>query len=118
VGQANYGAAKAGIISLTTIAAMEMARYGGDGQRDLADRPDPDARRHRRAAVEAEELLTGLPEVYGTAPSGRLPSSTVPDRPCLLGRARSPVLLPVSWPHQKINDKTNYPNGSEVTPGP
>ena len=28
VGQANYGAAKAGIISLTTIAAMEMARYG------------------------------------------------------------------------------------------
>jgi NAD(P)-dependent dehydrogenase (short-subunit alcohol dehydrogenase family) len=74
VGQANYGAAKAGIISLTTIAAMEMARYGGDGQRDLADRPDPDARRHRRAAVEAEELLTGLPEVYGTAPSGRLPA--------------------------------------------
>jgi NAD(P)-dependent dehydrogenase (short-subunit alcohol dehydrogenase family) len=28
VGQANYGAAKAGIVSLTTITAMEMARYG------------------------------------------------------------------------------------------
>jgi NAD(P)-dependent dehydrogenase (short-subunit alcohol dehydrogenase family) len=28
VGQANYGAAKAGIMSLTTIAAMEMRRYG------------------------------------------------------------------------------------------
>nr|WP_035927876.1 MULTISPECIES: SDR family NAD(P)-dependent oxidoreductase [Pseudofrankia] len=28
VGQANYGAAKAGIVSLTTIAAMEMRRYG------------------------------------------------------------------------------------------
>ena len=28
VGQANYGAAKAGIVSLTTITALEMARYG------------------------------------------------------------------------------------------
>jgi NAD(P)-dependent dehydrogenase (short-subunit alcohol dehydrogenase family) len=28
VGQANYGAAKAGIVSLTTIAAMEMRRFG------------------------------------------------------------------------------------------
>jgi NAD(P)-dependent dehydrogenase (short-subunit alcohol dehydrogenase family) len=28
IGQANYGAAKAGIVSLTTIAAMEMRRYG------------------------------------------------------------------------------------------
>ena len=28
MGQANYGAAKAGIVSLTTITAMEMARYG------------------------------------------------------------------------------------------
>jgi NAD(P)-dependent dehydrogenase (short-subunit alcohol dehydrogenase family) len=28
VGQANYGAAKAGIVSLTTIAALEMRRYG------------------------------------------------------------------------------------------
>ncbi|SNQ47302.1 putative enzyme [Frankia canadensis] len=28
VGQANYGAAKAGIVSLTTIAAMELRRYG------------------------------------------------------------------------------------------
>jgi len=28
VGQANYGAAKAGIVSLTTISALEMTRYG------------------------------------------------------------------------------------------
>ena len=28
VGQANYGAAKAGIVSLTTITALEMAKYG------------------------------------------------------------------------------------------
>jgi NAD(P)-dependent dehydrogenase (short-subunit alcohol dehydrogenase family) len=28
VGQASYGAAKAGIVSLTTITALEMARYG------------------------------------------------------------------------------------------
>jgi NAD(P)-dependent dehydrogenase (short-subunit alcohol dehydrogenase family) len=144
VGQANYGAAKAGIISLTTIAAMEMARYGvtvnaisplaltrmtdgigvlptgnpvPDGAPDGFDPQDPanasgvvaylasdaaswltgqvlrvDGNRVQRlrgwraageyrsrsgGAVEAEELVTGLPEVYGTAPAGRLPDPAI-----------------------------------------
>ncbi len=33
---------------LTTITALEMARYGCDRERDLADRADPDDRRRRR----------------------------------------------------------------------
>jgi hypothetical protein len=28
-------------------------------------------------AVEPEELITGLPQVYGTAPAGRLPDPAV-----------------------------------------
>jgi NAD(P)-dependent dehydrogenase (short-subunit alcohol dehydrogenase family) len=141
VGQANYGAAKAGIVSLTTITALEMARYGvtanaispiartrmTDGTPGVAVRnPVPAGRApegfdpqdpanasglvvylasdasswltgqvfrvhgHRvqrlrgwRAAgeyqsksggaVEPDELVTGLPEMYGSAPAGRLP---------------------------------------------
>ena len=145
VGQANYGAAKAGIVSLTTITALEMARYGvtanaispialtrmTDGVAGVAVRnPVPDRsapegfdpqdpanasglvvylasdaaswltgqvfrvhghrvqplrgwraageyRSKSGAAVEPEELITGLPQVYGTAPAGRLPDPAV-----------------------------------------
>jgi NAD(P)-dependent dehydrogenase (short-subunit alcohol dehydrogenase family) len=135
VGQANYGAAKAGIVSLTTITALEMARYGvtanaispialtrmtqgipsvaGDAAAGGFDPRDPgnasglvvylasdaaawltgqvfrvDGSRVQRlrgwtaageyrsksgAAVDPDELVAGLPEVYGTAPPGRLP---------------------------------------------
>jgi NAD(P)-dependent dehydrogenase (short-subunit alcohol dehydrogenase family) len=139
VGQANYGAAKAGIVSLTTITALEMARYGvtanaispialtrmTDGIAGVTSRNpvppstpegfdprDPanasglvaylasdasawltgqvfrvDGSRVQRlrgwtvageyksksgGAAGAEELLAGLPEVYGTRPAGRL----------------------------------------------
>jgi NAD(P)-dependent dehydrogenase (short-subunit alcohol dehydrogenase family) len=143
VGQANYGAAKAGIISLTTIAAMEMARYGvtvnaispialtrmtagtgvvvadpaPDGAPEGFDPHDPanasglvvhlasdasswltgqvfrvhgnrvqrlrgwraagEYRSRSGGAVEPEELIAGLPEVYGTAPAGRLPDPVI-----------------------------------------
>jgi NAD(P)-dependent dehydrogenase (short-subunit alcohol dehydrogenase family) len=144
VGQANYGAAKAGIVSLTTIAALEMARYGvtvnaispialtrmtdgipgvavrnpvPGGAPDGFDPQDPanasglvvylaseasswltgqvfrvhgnrverlrgwraigEYRSKSGAAVEPEELITGLPEVYGTAPAGRLPDPDI-----------------------------------------
>jgi NAD(P)-dependent dehydrogenase (short-subunit alcohol dehydrogenase family) len=144
VGQANYGAAKAGIVSLTTITALEMARYGvtanaispialtrmTDGIAGVAVRnPAPDGaladfdpqdpanasglvvylasdaaswltgqvfrvhgnrvqrlpgwrsagkyRSQSGRAVEPGELIAGLPEVYGTAPAGRLPDPTV-----------------------------------------
>ena len=145
VGQANYGAAKAGIVSLTTITALEMARYGvtanaispialtrmtegvaGVAARNpMPDRPAPEGfdpqdpanasglvvylasdaaswltgqvfrvhghrvqplrgwraageyRSKSGGAVEPEELITGLPQVYGTAPAGRLPDPTV-----------------------------------------
>jgi NAD(P)-dependent dehydrogenase (short-subunit alcohol dehydrogenase family) len=144
VGQANYGAAKAGIVSLTTIAAMEMARYGvtvnaispialtrmtdgiagvavrnpvPDGAPEGFDPQDPanasglvaylasdasswltgqvfrvhgnrvqrlrgwraigEYRSKSGGAATPEELVTGLPEVYGTAPAGRLPEPTV-----------------------------------------
>jgi NAD(P)-dependent dehydrogenase (short-subunit alcohol dehydrogenase family) len=145
VGQANYGAAKAGIVSLTTITALEMAKYGvtanaispiartrmTDGIPGVAVRnPVPSApapegfdsqdpanasgvvvylasdasswltgqvfrvhgsrvqrlrgwraageyRSRSGGAVEPEELITGLPEVYGTAPAGRLPDPAV-----------------------------------------
>ena len=141
VGQANYGAAKAGIVSLTTITALEMARYGvtanaispialtrmtvgvpGVAVRNpVADGPKPGSfdpqdpanasglvvylasdaaswltgqvfrvhgdrvqrlrgwrsvgeyRSKAGRAVQPQELVTGLPEVYGTAPAGRLP---------------------------------------------
>ena len=141
VGQANYGAAKAGIVSLTTIAALEMARYGvtvnaispiartrmtdgipgvtvrnpvpGDPAPEGFDPQDPanasglvvylasdasawltgqvfrvhgsrvqrlrgwraagEYRSKSGGAVEPAELVAGLPEVYGTAPAGRLP---------------------------------------------
>ncbi len=144
VGQANYGAAKAGIVSLTTIAALEMARYGvtanaispiartrmtdgipgvavrnpvPDGAPDGFDPQDPanasglvaylasdasswltgqvfrvhgnrvqrlrgwrsagEYRSRSGGAVEPGELIAGLPEVYGTAPAGRLPDPAV-----------------------------------------
>jgi len=147
VGQANYGAAKAGIVSLTTITALEMARYRvtanaispiartrmTDGIPGVAVRNPPPAypspvtdpapddfdpqdpanasglvvylasdasawltgqvfrvhgdrvqrlrgwrsageyRSKSGGAVEPGELVAGLPEVYGTAPAGRLP---------------------------------------------
>ena len=135
VGQANYGAAKAGIVSLTTITALEMGRYGvtanaispialtrmTQGITSVVDAPTPDGFDPRDPAnasglvvylasdasawltgqvfrvdggrvqrlrgwtaageyqsksgmaVEPEELITGLPEVYGSAPAGRLP---------------------------------------------
>jgi NAD(P)-dependent dehydrogenase (short-subunit alcohol dehydrogenase family) len=41
-GQANYGAAKAGIAAFSTIVAMEMARYGVRCIRHRARGPDPD----------------------------------------------------------------------------
>jgi NAD(P)-dependent dehydrogenase (short-subunit alcohol dehydrogenase family) len=133
VGQANYGAAKAGIVSLTVITALEMRRYGVTANAispiaatrmtaDLAlatgqssgdfDARDPanasgvlvylasdaaswltgqvlrvDGNRVQRlsgwtavgeyssrggAALEAEELVDGLAEVYGVLPSGRV----------------------------------------------
>ena len=145
VGQANYGAAKAGIVSLTTITALEMARYGvtanaispialtrmtagvpGVAVRNpVPDGPKPESfdpqdpanasglvvylasdaaswltgqvfrvhgdrvqrlrgwrsvgeyRSRAGRAVQPEELVTGLPEVYGTAPAGRLPDPAV-----------------------------------------
>ena len=144
VGQANYGAAKAGIVSLTTITALEMARYGvtanailpialtrmTDGVAGVAVRnPVPDGaledfdpqdpanasglvvylasdaaswltgqvfrvhgnrvqrlrgwrsageyRSKSGRAVEPAELIAGLPQVYGTAPAGRLPDPAV-----------------------------------------
>jgi NAD(P)-dependent dehydrogenase (short-subunit alcohol dehydrogenase family) len=145
VGQANYGAAKAGIVSLTTITALEMARYGvtanaispiahtrmtdglsgvqvrnplPDGNTaDGFDPQDPanasglvaylasdasswlsgqvfrvhghrvqrlrgwqaagEYRSKTGGPVQPEELITGLPEVYGTMPAGRLPAPTV-----------------------------------------
>ncbi len=143
VGQANYGAAKAGIVSLTTITALEMARYGvtanaispialtrmTDGIAGVTarnpvaagpegfDPRDPanasglvvylasdaaawltgqvfrvDGSRVQRlrgwkaageyrsrsgGAVQPGELIAGLPEVYGTAPAGRLPDPLV-----------------------------------------
>ena len=145
VGQANYGAAKAGIVSLTTITALEMARYGvtanaispialtrmtdgiagvavrnpvpGDPALDGFDPQDPanasglvvylasdaaswltgqvfrvhgnrvqrlrgwrsagEYRSRSGRAVEPGELVAGLPEVYGTAPAGRLPDPAV-----------------------------------------
>ena len=139
VGQANYGAAKAGIVSLTTITALEMARYGvtanaispiahtrmTDGVAGVAvrnpvpegpegfDPQDPanasglvvylasaaaawltgqvfrvhgnrvqrlrgwqaagEYRSKSGGAAEPGELIAGLPEMYGTAPAGRLP---------------------------------------------
>jgi NAD(P)-dependent dehydrogenase (short-subunit alcohol dehydrogenase family) len=144
VGQANYGAAKAGIVSLTTIAALEMARYAvtvnaispialtrmtdgipgvavrnpvPDGAPEGFDPQDPanasglvaylasdasswltgqvfrvhgnrvqrlrgwraigEYRSKSGGAVEPEELITGLPDVYGTAPAGRLPDPVI-----------------------------------------
>jgi len=145
VGQANYGAAKAGIVSLTAITALEMARYGvtanaispiahtrmTDGIPGVTvrnplpggpvpggfDPQDPanasglvaylasdasdwltgqvfrvhgnrvqrlrgwtaagEYRSKAGGAVQPEELITGLPEVYGTAPAGRLPDPTL-----------------------------------------
>jgi NAD(P)-dependent dehydrogenase (short-subunit alcohol dehydrogenase family) len=133
VGQANYGAAKGGIVSLTVITAMEMRRYGvtanaispiaatrmtaelsltaGQSATDFDPR-DPanasgvlvylasdaaswltgqvlriDGHRLQRlqgwsalgeyasrsgGALEADELVDGLAEVYGTLPSGRV----------------------------------------------
>ncbi len=62
VGQANYGAAKAGIVALTTITALEMAPLRRHGERHLAARHDPDdpgrrvragGRRHRRSSIPA-----------------------------------------------------------------
>ena len=139
VGQANYGAAKAGIVSLTTITALEMARYGvtanaispialtrmtdgiagvnarnpvaagpeGFDPRDPANasglvvylasdaaawltgqvfrvdgsrvqrlrgwKAAGEYRSRSGGAVQPGELIAGLPEVYGTAPAGRLP---------------------------------------------
>ena len=132
VGQSNYGAAKAGIVSLTTITAMEMRRYGVTANAisplaktrmtagvssvaDVAavegfDPRDPanasglvaylgsdaagwitgqvfrvDGNKVQRLqgwaisgeycsasgrAVTAEELVDGLPKVYGAAPTG------------------------------------------------
>jgi NAD(P)-dependent dehydrogenase (short-subunit alcohol dehydrogenase family) len=145
VGQANYGAAKAGIVSLTTITALEMARYavtanaispialtrmtggipGVAVRNPVSDGPGPDGfdpqdpanasglvvylasdasawltgqvfrvhgsrvqrlrgwraageyRSKSGGAVEPGELVAGLPEVYGTAPAGRLPDPAV-----------------------------------------
>ena len=144
VGQANYGAAKAGIVSLTTITALEMARYGvtanaispialtrmtdgvpgvavrnpvPDGALEDFDPQDPanasglvaylasdaaswltgqvfrvhgnrvqrlrgwrsagEYRSQSGRAVEPGELIAGLPQVYGTAPAGRLPDPAV-----------------------------------------
>jgi NAD(P)-dependent dehydrogenase (short-subunit alcohol dehydrogenase family) len=143
-GQANYGAAKAGIVSLTTITALEMARYGvtanaispialtrmtdgiagvavrnpvPDGALEDFDPQDPanasglvvylasdaaswltgqvfrvhgnrvqrlrgwrsagEYRSQSGRAVEPGELIAGLPQVYGTAPAGRLPDPAV-----------------------------------------
>ncbi len=135
VGQANYGAAKAGIVSLTTIAALEMRRYSvtvnaisplartrmteGVAGIDAAteggfDPRDPgnasglvaylgsdaagwltgqvfriDGNRIQRlrgwaiageyvsgsGQVTADELVDGLPALYGVAPTGRPASS-------------------------------------------
>ncbi len=144
VGQANYGAAKAGIVSLTTITALEMAKYGvtanaispialtrmtdgiagvavrnpvPDGALEDFDPQDPanasglvvylasdaaswltgqmfrvhgnrvqrlrgwrsagEYRSQSGRAVEPGELIAGLPQVYGTAPAGRLPDPAV-----------------------------------------
>ena len=44
-GQANYGAAKAGLAGLTRVLALEGAGHGITGQRHRADRVDPDDRR-------------------------------------------------------------------------
>jgi len=134
VGQANYGAAKAGIVALTTITALEMGRYGVTANaisplattrmtQDVAsvqaaatdgfDPRDPanvsgvvtylasdasawltgqvlrvDGDRVQRltgwaiegeyasrtgAAVQAEELVGAMPQLYGAAPTGRPP---------------------------------------------
>ena len=47
-GQANYGAAKAGIAAFSTIVAMEMARYGVRCNAIAPGGPDPDDRERVR----------------------------------------------------------------------
>ena len=147
-GEANYGAAKAGIVSLTTITALEMARYrvtanaispiartrmtdgiagvamrnpvpddpmpggfdpqdpanasglvvylasdasawltgqvfrvhGGRVQRLRGWRAAGEYRSRSGGALQPDELIAGLPEVYGTAPAQlRTPPYTEPD---------------------------------------
>ena len=50
---------------------------GNRVQRPRGWRAAGEDRRRSGGAVEAEELVTGLPEVYGTAPSGRLPDPAI-----------------------------------------
>ena len=53
-GQANYGAAKAGLAGLTRVLAIEGAKPRHQGQRDRADCVDPDDRGHpRRPRVQS-----------------------------------------------------------------
>ena len=60
-GQGNYGAAKAGIAGLTIIAAMELAPLRRDGERRLADRPDPDDRGPRADCRRRDGAGQGRP---------------------------------------------------------
>ena len=76
VGQANYGAAKAGIASLTTITALEMRWYGvtANAVSPLAlTRMTEDIGLVR--AVTSEELVDGMAEMFQAVPPGRLVTS-------------------------------------------
>ena len=68
-GQANYGAAKSGIATLSQICAKELSRYGVRSQRDRAGGPDPAHRGHARARRGRE------------GPRGRRRNSTYGTRP-------------------------------------
>jgi hypothetical protein len=87
VGQANYRAAKAAnasglVVYLASDAASWLTGqvfrvHGHRVQRLRGWRSAGEYRSSSGRAVEPEELITGLPEVYGTVPAGRLPDPAV-----------------------------------------
>ena len=80
-GQANYGAAKMGLVGLTNVLAIEGAQLQHQGQRDLADRGHP---HDRRRLGKLQDLLDpALVSPVVAFPRGRGLSG---ERQHLLGR--------------------------------
>jgi NAD(P)-dependent dehydrogenase (short-subunit alcohol dehydrogenase family) len=133
-GQTNYGAAKAGIAAFTTIAAMEVARYGVTVNavapvaltrmtEGLGPAPETDEDRERRSPRWIAPIVTWLASDEAAGVTGRVFEAAGDMLAVAEGWQRGPTVDPIEDPTElgpvvaDLLAKARKPSGIDGQPG-
>jgi NAD(P)-dependent dehydrogenase (short-subunit alcohol dehydrogenase family) len=133
-GQTNYGAAKAGIAAFTTIAALELSRYGATVNavapvaltrmtEGLGPAPETDEEREMRSPRWIAPIVTWLASEQSAHVTGRVFEASGQVLAVAEGWVRGPKVAPVEDPTQigsavdELLGKARKNSGMDGTPG-